>query len=109
MAVNLHRVLAVLLIVSLLLIAGVSAANDKDKSLRKISKHSYKHIEVQGIVETILGLLGVERNYYEVEVNDMVVAELPEDSVLLNVTIHDDCLPHQYGTDKWLKCEGPLQ
>lgn len=111
MAVNRYHAIAVLLIVSFLLVAGASAAKEKVKDPKKIASHAYNHVEVNGIVETILGLLGIEQkeSYYEVEVNGAVVAEIPEDSVLLGITVHDACLPYQYGTDKWYKCEVALQ
>lgn len=105
--VNRYLVVVAILIISLLIIGGASAAKDKTK----VANHSYKHVEVNGVIELVKSLLGVDvkENYYEVVVNGGVVAEIPEDSVLLGMTIHDACLPHQYGTERWRKCEVPLQ
>lgn len=102
--VNRYRLVVVILIL-LLIIGGASAAKDKDKE--KVANHSYKHVTVNSVIESIKSLLGFEakENYYEVVIDSKVVAEIPEDSVFVNVTIHESCLQYQYGTRSWYECE----
>ena len=101
----------VIALILLLLIGYASAAGDKSKDTKKVASHSYKHVEVNGIIEAIKSLLGmdVKENYYEVVIDGSVVAEIPEDSALLNITVHESCLPPQYGTKAWYDCEVSLQ
>ena len=100
------RLIITILLVALILVGCASAANSKN-----VAKHSYKHISFDGdIIEAIKSFFGIEiqENYIEVTIDDQVVAHIPEDSKYANLTIHNSCLVHQYGTRDWYECEVAL-
>lgn len=45
----------------------------------------------------------------QVEIDGMVVATIPVDSKLNGMSVHQECLDYQYGTDDWYTCEVALQ
>lgn len=76
-------------------------------------QYSYKHVTVDNaVIAAIKALFGIEMapDYIEVTINDMIVAQIPENSPYANITIHESCLGNfQYGTRDWYGCEVPLQ
>ena len=92
---------AIIAILLLLLITGTVSADG--------FSYSYKHVEVDSdIIASLLALFGIEvaPNYIEVTINDQIVAQIPEDSPYVNITIHESCLGNfQYGTRDWFNCE----
>ena len=93
----------------LILILSVSAAEVTDYSYKKITPS-------EGVIEVIKKIIDFEpawdvpeEGYIEVTIKGGVVAQIPQDSKFADITIHDECLPNQYGTTAWYDCEVPLQ
>jgi hypothetical protein len=68
------------------------------------------------IVTTFSDILGFKQETItdvqddvQVELDGKIVAIIPSDSKFNGLTIHEDCLPWQYGTDLWYDCEVGLQ
>lgn len=95
--VTLRTIIAFL---ALLLIIGTVSAD---------AQYSYTHVTVDnGVIAAIKALFGIDvaPNYIEVTINDQIVAQIPEDSPYVNITIHEACLGNfQYGTRDWFNCE----
>lgn len=95
-----------LVILCLLVISPVMSADVKD-----YKKANYKYTEVafaDDFVKYIKQFIGFEiKGGLDVKINDITVAIIPADSKFAKVEIHEECLPYQYGTDAWYKCEVP--
>jgi hypothetical protein len=67
---------------------------------------------IQKMVTTFSDLLGLKRDIVEeqqttinVEIDNAIIAIIPQESKFNGLEIHDYCMRYQYGTTNWYECE----
>lgn len=78
----------------------------KDISKVNYTERKYSTDTVKA-AKQILGFEPLSKDT-DVTIKGKTMATVPEKSKFSGITIHDQCLKYQYGTDRWFSCEARL-